>query len=280
MKILKNSNCLMIALVLSLLFVLLFAQAASAQNVGLSAGQVTGAVGDTVTVSVSVTNALATTGGQFDLSYGPSTGGTVMLEPISISGGDFVPGFSNDNFNMNVGNNKLRVLWVTAAGSSKDSGVICNIVFKITQAGETQLNFSEVLIVDAPEGGLPAALTSGKVTGTTTVTEPDSAKAQAIKAANDAIAALPATISLNDRSDVQKARNLVNVAINPHGATNSDFPDLAKLEAAEKRIKELDGSGTPTPPTGDVNYLFMGGALILAAGLVIYLKRKQLASVK
>ncbi len=338
MKILKNSKCLMIALVLSLLFVLLFAQAASAQNIGLSASQETGAVGDTVTVRVSITNALETEGGQFDLSYGPTVaGGTLMLEPVSISGGDFVPSFSTDNYNLNVGGNKLRVLWLTAAGSSKDSGVICNIVFRITGAGETQLNFSEVIIEDPRDGRLVATPTSGKVTS---ISGTD--KAQAIKAAEDLIAALPVTIdctnsahrtmvlnarsavneaktqhsaidsdfknltklvdaekaiakcdairaaddaiyalpaiddlTLNDKSRVENARSLVNIAKTQHNAVDSDFQYLARLVAAENRIKELEGL-KPTPPTGGYYYLLTAGLFSLLIGTAAYLKRKQL----
>jgi hypothetical protein len=335
MKLLRNSRLLLIALVLSLLFVLFFAQAAFAQDIRLSASEETGAVGDTVTVKVSITNALDTEGGQFDLSYGPTlAGGTLMLEAVSISGGDFVPSFSTDNYNLNVGGNKLRVLWVTAAGSSKDSGVICNIVFRITGAGETQLNFSDVLIVDPRDGRLVATPTSGKVIG---LSETD--KAQAVKLAEDAIDALPATITcadkerveearylvsraktqhgavdsdfrnlrkledaerviakceairiaddaiyalpavenlkLDDKSKVEEARRLVNVAKTQHGAVDSDFLYMTKLVAAENRIKELEGQ-KPTPPTGGAYFLLIGGSLILIAGAAVILKRRQL----
>lgn len=273
----RNSKGLLIALVLSLLFAMFFAQAAFAQEIRLSASQETGYVGDTVTVKVSITNAIATEGGQFDLSYSPTlAGGTLMLEPVSISGGDFVPSFSSDNYNLNVGNNKLRVLWVTAAGSSKDSGVICNIVFRITGVGETQLNFSDVLIVDPRDGRLVATPTPGKVTGLS-VTEPETAKAQAIKAANDAISALPAVenLKLDDKSKVVDARYKVEFAKREHSAVNDDFPALSKLVAAENRIKELEGV-KPTPPTGGAYYLLLGGSLLLLIGAAAYLKRRQL----
>ncbi len=277
MNMKKNSKCLMAALVLSLLFVLFFAQSALAQEIRLSASTETGNVGDTVTVKVSITNALDTEGGQFDLSYGPTlAGGTLMLEPVSISGGDFVPSFSSDNYNLNIGDNKLRVLWITAAGSSKDSGVICNIVFRITGVGETQLNFSDVLIVDPRVGRLLATPTSGKVTGSS-VTEPETAKALAIKAANDAISALPAVenLKLDDKSKVVDARYKVEFAKREHNAVNDDFPALATLIAAENRIKELEGI-KPTPPTGGAYFLLLGGSLILIAGVVAILKRRQL----
>ncbi len=239
MKLLRNSKCFTIALVFSLLFVLFFAQAAFAQDIRLSASEETGSVGDTVTVKISIANALDTEGGQFDLSYGATlAGGTLMLEPVSITGGDFVPSFSSDNYNLNVGGNKLRVLWVTAAGSSKDSGVVCNIVFRITGVGETRLDFSEVLVVDPRDGRSLATPTSGKVIGQT-----GTDKAQAIKAAEDAIDALPAIIDCNNtahRTAVTTARGLVNDAKSRHGALDSDFRNLSKLLDAERVIAKCD----------------------------------------
>jgi hypothetical protein len=335
MKIISNSRFLMITLILSLLFVLFFAQAAFAQDIRLSASEETGAVGDTVTVKVSIANALDTEGGQFDLSYGPTlAGGTLMLEPVSISGGDFVPSFSSDNYNLNVGGNKLRVLWVTAAGSSKDSGVVCNIVFRITGGGETQLNFSDVLIVDPRDGRLVATPTPGKVTALSTTDKDQAvrlaedaidalpatitcadkerveearflvsraktqhgavdsdfrnlsklldaerviAKCDAIKAADDAIFALPEVdkLTLDDKSKVEEARRLVNVAKTQHGAVDSDFLYLTKLVAAENRIKELEGQ-KPTPPTGGAYFLLLGGVLILITGIAVTFRARNL----
>jgi len=161
---------IIIAIVLGLLFVTVFAQSALAQVIRLNASQETGYVGDTVTVKVNISNALQVEGGQFDLSFGPTVAGeTLKLEPISISGGDFVTSFTNASYNLNVGGNKLRVLWVTSAGSTKASGVVCTIVFRITEAGETPLNFSDVVIVIPPFGSVVGGPhTSGKVTGLTT----------------------------------------------------------------------------------------------------------------
>jgi LPXTG-motif cell wall-anchored protein len=279
MKLLRNSRFLLIALVLSLLFVLFFAQAAFAQDIRLSASEETGKVGDTVTLKVSISNALDTEGGQFDLSYGPTlAGGTLMLEPQSITGGAFVPSFSSDNYNLNVDGNKLRVLWVTAAGSSQDSGVICNIVFKITAVGETQLNFSDVLIVDPRDGRNLATPTSGKVIGQTGPVDDDddddpNLEAK-IKAANDAINKIPEVgkLSCNDWAAVQDARRLVEIA-KSHGAKDSDFINLSKLVAAEDWINK---NCKVTPTTGGAYFYLMIGILLLAVGSVILRKRKQL----
>jgi hypothetical protein len=234
MKILKNSKCLMIPLVLSLLFVLLFAQAAFAQEIKLSASQETGYVGETVTVKVSITNALDTEGGQFDLYYGPDlAGATLKLEPVSAARGDFVPDVSGNLFdsNLNVGGNKLRILWVNAEGSTKESGIVCSIVFRINGEGETPLTFSDWVIVDPLVGRFIATPTAGKVTGLS-----ESDKHYAVTLAEDAIDALPESIRCSDKEDVEEARYLVNRAKTQHDAVDSDFDNLSKLVAAEEVI--------------------------------------------
>ena len=340
MKLMRNSKLLLIALVLSLLFVLFFAQAAFAQEIRLSASQETGFVGETVTVKISITNALDTEGGQFDLYYGPALGGgAVKLEPVSASRGDFVPDVSGNLFdsNLNIDGYKVRVLWVNAEGSAKDSGVVCTIVFRVKEAGETTLTFSDWIIVDPLIGRFVGTPTSGKVTGLSESTKEHAiraaedlidalptvidcnnsahrtmvlnaraavneaktlhgavdsdfrnlsklldaekviAKCDAIRAADDAIYALPSVenLKLDDKSKVENARYLVNYAKTQHGAVDSDFVYLSRLVAAENRIKELEGL-KPTPPTGGAYYLLLGGALILIAGVAVYFKRKQL----
>ena len=112
MKLMRNSRFLLIALVLSLLFVLFFAQAAFAQEIKLSASQESGSVDGTVTVKISISNAEGTEGGQFDLYYGPAdSSATVKLEPVSVTGGDFVPDFNpTNNANLALGGNKIRIL--------------------------------------------------------------------------------------------------------------------------------------------------------------------------
>jgi hypothetical protein len=338
MKLMRDSKLLLIALVLSLLFVLFFAQSAFAQEIRLSASQETGFVGETVTVKISISNALQTEGGQFDLYYGPAVlGATVKLEPVSVSGGDFVPGFDpTNNANLALEGNKIRILWLTPEGSAKESGVICNVVFKIKEAGETTLTFSDWVIVD-PLARTVGTPTSGKVTGLSETSKENAirtaeglidalpatidcnnsahrtmvlnaraavaeaksdfgavdsdfsnlnklidaekviAKCDAIRAADDAIYALPSVenLKLDDKSKVEQARYLVNYAKTQHGAVDSDFTYLTKLVAAENRIKELEGK-KPTPPTGGAYYLLLGGSLILIAGVAVILKRRQL----
>jgi hypothetical protein len=239
MKLMRNSKLLLIALVLSLLFVLFFAQAAFAQEVKLSASQETGFVGETVTVKISISNALQTEGGQFDLYYGPAVlGAAVKLEPVSVSGGDFVPGFDpTNNANLALEGNKIRILWLTPEGSAKESGVICNVVFKIKEAGETTLTFSDWVIVD-PLARTVGTPTSGKVTGLG-----ETSKENAIRNAEDLIDVLPTPIDCSNsahRTMVLKARAAVAEAKTDFGAVDSDFRNLNKLVDAEKVIAKCD----------------------------------------
>ncbi len=96
-------------------------------------------------------------------------------------------------------------------------------------------------------------------------------KAWAIKLVNEAIAALPdpAAITLADREEVENVRYLVGRAKHEHGAVDSDFDNLAKLEAAERRIKELEAGEAPGMPTWV--YLVLGALVILVVILVLIL---------
>lgn len=104
------------------------------------------------------------------------------------------------------------------------------------------------------------------------------AKLEAIKVADDAILALPSvdSLSLDDKPDVVAARALVNKAKTDHGAVDGDFTYLARLIASENRIKELEGL-KPTPPTGSMHYQMLSGLFITGVGLLVLIKRKNLA---
>ena len=331
MKFLKSKKSVLIALVMVVSFLLLFSQTAFAQNgVQLSAGDVSGSVGDEVTVQISISNAMDTEGGQFDLLFDSS-----IAEPVSAARGAFVPDVSGNLFDSNLAlaDGELRVLWVIAEGSDQDSGVVGTITFEIVGEGETDLDFSAVVI--APEGVEVGTHVSGSITGLDAdallaaaiaaadaaieaLPDPDDitlddedavkaaralvdaakalgaedddfedleklvaaeemiAKLKAIKAACDAIYALPAVkdLTLDDKPDVVAARALVNKAKADHGAVDADFSDcLSILVAAENRIKELEGL-KPTPPTGGMNYLLLSGMLAMTAGFLLHGRRK------
>lgn len=106
-------------------------------------------------------------------------------------------------------------------------------------------------------------------------------KHEAIKAADDAILALPTVedLTLDDKAAVVAARALVNEAKDEHDAVDADFTYLSLLQAAENRINELEGL-VPTPPTGGMGYLIFGGLILVALGILAYIKRHRLATVK
>lgn len=102
------------------------------------------------------------------------------------------------------------------------------------------------------------------------------AKLEAIKAADDAIAALPTVdnLTLDDKAAVVAARALVNTAKSDHGAVDDDFANLDKLKALENRIAELEGL-KPTPPTGGMNYWLLLGLAVIFVGLPVLIRRSR-----
>jgi len=334
MNSLRKQRKLLVTMVVCLSFLLLFAQTAfAADNVKLSASTESGITDGEVTVKINISNAKDSEGGQFDLAFDSD-----IIKPKSATRGNFVPDVSGNIFdaNLELEDGKIRVLWVIAAGSDLDSGVVGTIVFTLLDDGETALTFSGVTMAPADvEFDTP---TPGKVTVISEAVAkqnaidaadkaiadlPDPkditladkadveaaralvkfamdefdavaadfedydklvdaekmiAKLEAVKAADDAILALPSvdSLDLDDKPDVVAARALVTKAKDDHGAVDADFTYLARLVAAENRIKELEGL-KPTPPTGGMPYIMMAGGFILLLGLVGYLKRGSFA---
>lgn len=231
---LKNNKSLM-TFVLIVSFLLIFSQAAfAAEGVKLSASSESGVAGEEVTVTISIVNAEGTEGGQFDLSFDSD-----MVEPVSAARGGFVPDVSGNSFdyNLELEDGKLRVLWVIAAGAEDDSGVVGTITFELLEDGETDLTFSDVVI--APEG---AEVASTHTAGQITAMDLDELRQAAIDAADEAIADLPDCddITLADREDVEAARALVEEAMDEYDVEEDDFADLDKLECAEAKIAKLE----------------------------------------
>ncbi len=334
MKFLKKRKTILLTFVLCVIFLLVFSQAAFAEGlVKLSASDVKGEVGEEVTVEITAEDALDHEGGQFDLSFDSD-----IVEPVSASRGALVPDDVSGNlfdYNLELADGELRLIWVIAEGCEDDSGVIGTINFEVLDDGETDLDFSNIVM--APDG-FEATATSGSIESEDPVDEleaaiaaadaaiadlPDPeditladkedveaaralvdeakalgaedddfedldkllaaeariAKLEAIKTADDAILALPSVdvLTLDDRPDVVAARALVNKAKDDHGAVDEDFLYLSRLEAAEGRIRELEGL-EPTPPTGAINYMLPVGLMVIFAGLLAYFKRSQLAT--
>jgi len=326
----------MISLVLCLSLLLMFSQAVFAENsVRLDAGSESGSEGDEVSVTVSISNAAGTEGGQFELNFDPD-----VAVPVDIAKGSFVDNASNDQFNYNLefDNDTLMVIWVTPNGDTADSGTVCTIDFELVEEGDTSLTFSGVVIapddmeVAATHGAgsisvddmspLEKAIEAANKAiadlpdpdDITLADKPDVveardlveeakdlgaedddfddlgkledaeamiAKLEAIKAADDAILALPTVedLTLDDKPAVVAARALVNKAKDDHDAVDADFTYLSLLQAAENRIQELEGL-VPTPPTGGIGYLILGGLILVALGVFAYIKRLRFATVK
>jgi hypothetical protein len=235
MKLFKKSRALSIVFVVCLAFLFLFSQVAfaAAHGVKLSASTESGITGGQVTVKINISDAEDTEGGQFDLAFDPD-----ILEPKSAARGDFVPDASGNvfDYNLELEDGKIRVLWVIAAGSEKDSGVVGTIVFDLLDDGETSLTFSNVTM--APDDVEVDAPTSGKVT----VISIEAARQAAIDDADEAIADLPdcEDITLADKADVEAARELVDYAMDEYDVEEDDFEDYAKLECAEEMIAKLE----------------------------------------
>jgi len=234
MKLFKKTRLVLVTIVLSVSFLLLFSQVSFAENgVKLSASSESGDVGEEVTVIISIENAQGTGGGEFELSYDPD-----IVEPVAIGEGAFVSDANNKQFmhNMDYTDSRIKVMWVTPELDTADSGVVCTIVFKLKEDGNSPLVFHEVVL--APEGVELDTATSGNIESK----DLEKRKQAAIDAANQAIADLkdPEDITLDDKDDVEAARALVNEAKEEYGATDEDFDDLAKLEAAEKMIEKWE----------------------------------------
>ena len=232
MRMLKKRKTLLITLVMCVSLLLLFSQSVFATDgVRLSASSEKGDVGDEVTVTISIENGLDTEGGQFDLSFDED-----VVEPVSASRGGFVPDISGNMFdyNLDLADGELRVVWVTAEGAAADSGTVGTITFEILDEDETDLTFSNIVI--SPDDVAVATPRSGSIEY-----DPVDELQKAIDAANQAIADLPDVddITLADKPDVEDARDLVEEA-KDLGATDADFDDLEKLEAAEEKIAKLD----------------------------------------
>jgi hypothetical protein len=131
-----------------------------------------------------------------------------------------------------------------------------------------------------------------------TAAENKVAKLLAIKAAKDAIDAIPPLPDLieQDRELIERARMLVDVAMQQHGATYFEICwRYDALKAAEVKIDDLDepeplpepipqpvppdepvppNGPLPTPPTGGLTATIIAGLLLSGAGLLFMRKKR------
>lgn len=106
-------------------------------------------------------------------------------------------------------------------------------------------------------------------------------KLQAIKAARDAVDAIPASTEVNEEyiAAVEYARQLVDIAMEEHGATYFDICwRYDALEEAERRVDEEPREPKPiepkpeprpTPPTGGFHLALALGFIISGAGILL-----------
>jgi len=161
-NVLKN----ILLLVIVVIAVLGLSQSAVfAEGVKLSAVTARGDVGGRVTVTINAENAAGSEGGQFLLTFDPG-----LVRPVSAEAGELVENASSSLHmaNLEYGPGQLIVLWVTPYADTANSGVIGKITFELLKAGETALNFSEIVI--APDGIEAAAAVSGKITASRSAT--------------------------------------------------------------------------------------------------------------
>ncbi len=167
-----------------------------------------------------------------------------------------------------------KITLLEAIKAANDAIAELPAVDDLTLADGTDVKAARALVVAAKELG---AVDSDFVNLAKLVAaEEKIAKLAAIKAADDAILALPSvdSLKLDDKPLVVAARALVNKAKQDHGAVDSDFKYLSILVAAENRIKELEGV-KPTPPTGALQYWLPAGILIFFAGIIAVFSRRK-----
>lgn len=154
-----RSKILAIAVLIVILALTLTQAVSSAEGLKLSAVRDRGDVGGQVTVTVRAENAAGTEGGQFLLTFDPN-----LVKPVSSEAGELVAKAKSNMYmvNMEYAPGQLMVLWVTPYADTLDSGVVCKIIFDLLKAGETALDFREIIV--APDGIDPATAVSGKIT--------------------------------------------------------------------------------------------------------------------
>jgi len=163
---LKNRKVLMISVLMALLFVglgLAEVQPARAGEAVFSVSSAQGDVGNTIEVTVNLSEVTAFAGGSFNLVYDSQL---VTPTTNSVTSGDLIKGFlftSNPNFS--VGNSKaIRVIWVSS-GSTSGSGQVCSISFKLLKSGTSALQFNDFILNDKDwRKTIPCSATDGTIT--------------------------------------------------------------------------------------------------------------------
>lgn len=110
----------------------------------LSASSAEGKPGDQVVISINAENAAGSEGGQFLLLFDSD-----IIQPIDLQAGEMI---ENANNNLHMTNldylpGELLFMWIVPEADTEDSGVICEITFKLVSEGSSNLQFDEVVLV-------------------------------------------------------------------------------------------------------------------------------------
>ncbi|HSW36712.1 MAG TPA: cohesin domain-containing protein [Candidatus Limnocylindrales bacterium] len=149
-----------IAIIVMLFLVLLAPSAVSAaRDVSFLVGDARGRAGEQAVVTVSVNNAAGTDGGQFVLKFDPK-----LVTPVMVEAGALLANTANTLHmaNLDYAAGQLMFMWVTAAGDTAASGVVCKITFTLEANGVARLEFGEIVL--SPAGTTLGEVSPGKIT--------------------------------------------------------------------------------------------------------------------
>ncbi len=155
----KTELLQLLIMVLIILFSLPAAVSGAEENVKLSASEEKAHSGETVTVTIWIENAKGTEGGQFVLNFNPA-----RVKPVSVESGSLVSDATSGMHMVNkeYDSGQMKFMWVTAAADTVDEGVLFEVQFELLEAGESTLDFADLII--SPDEIEPQEPVSGKIT--------------------------------------------------------------------------------------------------------------------
>ncbi|GAB6273283.1 MAG: hypothetical protein STSR0004_01460 [Peptococcaceae bacterium] len=155
---------------LTLLFCLLLgattAFAQDSTNVGISPATTTVNQGQTFTVDISVTPAVAIAGMQFDLSFNPA-----IVEAVSVTEGNLLKQGGNSTYFQSgtIDNATGKITGVAGAittpgGEVAGAGIFATVTLKAKDNGNTDLILDKVIVGNKAGQAVPVSITQGTVT--------------------------------------------------------------------------------------------------------------------
>jgi hypothetical protein len=123
---------------------------------------VKGAVGQLITVNISISNVGDLYGWQIRLEWNPQ-----ILDFSSVSEGDFLKKHGQTFFSQVVNETGYLILDCTLVGDSpgvSGSGTLATVEFYVKEAGTSQLRLSETVLVNSSEDLIPHTTKNGQFT--------------------------------------------------------------------------------------------------------------------